>query len=150
MQKNFLLRFKNLFKRTYPEPEKYLKPVYVIPQKRVKCLAAILPGYITEVDTNLIDCFFSMVVSPLHDCDLTKSSYRRPPHYHCLIDFDCPRRLDAAVHNLEVFGFNCVSECTNPDAYIRYMTHKDHLDMVQYNEKDIRYIYEKGCVSIGS
>lgn len=141
MQKNFFKRLFN-FKRTYT-PEDNLKPVYIVPRKKVRQLAAIYHGSSFDVDLSSLSLVDYMVVSPLHDQDETKDGFKRKPHYHLLFYFNEPIYLDIAVRFLEDSGFCSVKECFDDQGYINYMIHKDSLEMVNYSHLEIRYFARK-------
>jgi hypothetical protein len=85
-----------------------------------------------------------IVVSPLHDKDLTDDGSPKKPHFHAIISWGNSVALTAPLHLLEPFGVEHVEPLSSFSAYCRYLLHLDNPDKAQYQLSDVV------CLSGGS
>lgn len=86
----------------------------------------------------LSDSHVELLISPLHDSDVTAEGAPKKPHYHVLALFPNPAPERAAREVFECAGVTAPPEnVKNAKGYARYLVHLDDHDKHRYDEADI-------------
>lgn len=88
------------------------------------------------------------VCSPLHNLDINADGTPKKPHYHILLMFGAVKTAAQVVDFLaslfgtseggSIIGIAAPQRCSDRTALVRYMTHMDNPEKVQYRTDDIR------------
>ena len=79
-----------------------------------------------------------MLISPLHDSDVTADGEPKKPHYHVLAMFENPTQANTAQKVFEVAGVTAPPEAVRSiKAYARYLVHMDDHDKHRYSDSDV-------------
>lgn len=78
-----------------------------------------------------------IVVSPIHDSDVTEDGELKKPHYHGIVSWGNATTMNAALNLLEPFGVRHVEPVGSYSAYCRYLCHMDDPDKAQYDAADV-------------
>lgn len=79
-----------------------------------------------------------VLVSPLHDSDVTADGTPKKPHWHVLAMFEAPATEKAAASLFAVAGVTAPPEMVRSiKAYARYLVHLDDHDKHRYSEADV-------------
>lgn len=86
----------------------------------------------------LSDAHMEILVSPLHDKDVTATGEPKKPHHHVMLIFDAVVPEKKAKDVLEKVGVTQPPELLKSiKAYARYLVHMDDHDKHRYSEKDV-------------
>lgn len=94
--------------------------------------------------------------SPLHDRDLNPTGEIKKAHYHCMLCFDSVKSQDQVKSILsDILGIGAVLPlpCHSCRGAVRYFSHMDNPEKVQYDIKDARFHgidYESLCAPTSS
>lgn len=78
-----------------------------------------------------------VMVSPVHDSDLTADGTLKKPHYHGILLFDGPQSYKRAMGLVSQLGCATCKPCNSLCASARYLCHLDSPDKFQYEISDI-------------
>lgn len=86
----------------------------------------------------LADKHVQVLVSPLHDSDVTADGTPKKPHWHVLAMFEAPATEKAAASLFAAAGVTAPPEMVRSiKAYARYLVHMDDHDKHRYSEADV-------------
>lgn len=87
---------------------------------------------------SLRDAHMEILISPLHDKDVTATGEPKKPHHHVMLIFDAVVTEKKAKNVLEKVGVTQPPELLKSvKAYARYLVHMDDHDKYRYREKDV-------------
>lgn len=78
-----------------------------------------------------------VVVSPVHDRDVTEEGEPKKPHHHGIISWSGPVTMRNALNTLAPFGIEYVEPVGSYPGYCRYLCHMDDPDKAQYDVADV-------------
>ena len=79
----------------------------------------------------------SWVMSPLHDSDINPDNTPKKPHWHLLVSFANPRRLEYMQTLAKALNAPSPQMCRDTRAMVRYFLHLDNPEKAQYKREDI-------------
>lgn len=77
------------------------------------------------------------VRSPLHDKDVNADGSPKKPHWHVLVSFANPRRLEYMQGLVKSLNAPSPQLCRDTRAMVRYFLHLDNPEKAQYQKQDI-------------
>lgn len=78
-----------------------------------------------------------IVVSPIHDRDVTEEGEPKKPHHHGIISWGNATTLRNALNTLAPFGIEYIEPVGSYQGYCRYLCHMDDPDKAQYDVADV-------------
>lgn len=86
----------------------------------------------------LAEAHIEMLVSPLHDSDVTADGKPKKPHYHVLAMFESPVQAKTAKEAFDRAGVTMPPELVSSiKGYARYLIHLDDHDKHRYDAADV-------------
>lgn len=86
----------------------------------------------------LSETHIQILISPLHDADLTAEGEQKKPHWHVLAMFENPTPEKSAREVFAAAGVTAPPEVVRSiKAYARYLVHMDDHDKHRYSENDV-------------
>lgn len=108
--------------------------------KRSRSWACILYPESAPADwkTILSDTHMEIIVSPIHDKDVTAKGEPKKPHYHVMALWANPASETTAANLFSLIGVTAPPEYVrNIKGYARYLVHMDDHDKHRYSESDV-------------
>lgn len=84
------------------------------------------------------DLHIEWIESPLHDKDLNATNEVKKPHWHILLLFGGVKSYEQVKELTDQINCPIPVRCHNAKAMVRYMTHMDNPDKVQYSKDDVK------------
>lgn len=79
-----------------------------------------------------------VLVSPLHDADVTKDGEIKKPHFHGIVFNEGPKSYNQILELVETLGVHTAKVCNSVKASSRYLCHLDSKDKTLYEVADIK------------